>query len=32
MLAWRMGGGMRECRKSVQKGEDSANFCFDHGF
>jgi len=28
ILVWRMGGGMREYRKRVQTGEDSANFCF----
>ena len=28
VLAWRMGGGMREYRKRVQRGEDSVNFCF----
>jgi hypothetical protein len=28
VLAWRMGGGMREYRKRVQTGEDSVNFRF----
>jgi hypothetical protein len=26
IIVWRMGGGMREYRKRVQTGEDSANF------
>ena len=28
ILVWRIGSSMREYRKRVQRGEDSANFCF----